>query len=332
MNDKDVTQLVESITWGGDTREVSRKLEFNLANKPTDYHLPKVNITVGDKVTFKDDNKEILFFGIVFDVSQSYSNNTVTYLAYDLMFYISKSEISHIYDNKTAENIVKEVCSELGITVGELASTNIPMYLPVMGKKGYEVIMMAYTYASRKNGKKYIPLMNIDKVTVIEKGTLSGVMLKGDYNLVDQTYKVSLQNLANKILIVNDTGKVIDTIEDKESRSKYGTVQLVYKKEDNTDYKKEANNMIVGIENEGSVSALSDTRAVSGYAILVYEQNSKKYGKFYIESDTHTFVGGKATMELTLAFELMMDEKEIEEIKKSKKSKKNEKSKKSEVK
>ena len=34
------------------------------------------------------------------------------------------------------------------------------------------------------------------------------------------------------------------------------------------------------------------------------------YGKFYIESDTHTFEDGKEMMQLTLAFSNMMDEKE----------------------
>ena len=53
--------------------------------------------------------------------------------------------------------------------------------------------------------------------------------------------------------------------------------------------------------------------AVSGYSIIVQETDTGLYGQFYIESDTHTFSCGKAQMDLTLAFENLMDEKEIEE-------------------
>lgn len=57
----------------------------------------------------------------------------------------------------------------------------------------------------------------------------------------------------------------------------------------------------------------NDFRAVSGYSIIVQETDTGLYGQFYIESDTHTFSCGKAQMDLTLAFENLMDEREIEE-------------------
>ena len=53
---------------------------------------------------------------------------------------------------------------------------------------------------------------------------------------------------------------------------------------------------------------------VSGYALIVQETTTGLFGKFYIESDTHTFTDGKHEMALTLAFSNMMDEKEIETI------------------
>ena len=72
----------------------------------------------------------------------------------------------------------------------------------------------------------------------------------------------------------------------------------------------EAKALLHIMDQSATVTATSDTRAVSGYAIAVQEATTGLYGKFYIESDTHTFEDGKEMMQLTLAFSNMMDEKE----------------------
>ena len=70
---------------------------------------------------------------------------------------------------------------------------------------------------------------------------------------------------------------------------------------------------VLVLEQTGSVTGCpGDSRAVSGYALIVQETTTGLFGKFYIESDTHTFTDGKHEMALTLAFSNMMDEKEIE--------------------
>ena len=177
--------------------------------------------------------------------------------------------------------------------------------------------MMAYTAAARKKGTKYMPLIkNINQVCVIEKGTLSGVILTGDYNLVGATYKATLQNLVNRVLITDNKGNVIKTVEDGESVKKYGLVQKIIKQSEKEDATPEAQKALVTVESSATVSASpSDFRAVSGYSVIVQESDTGLYGKFYIESDSHTFENGKSQMELTLSFENLMDEKELEEAK-----------------
>ena len=107
------------------------------------------------------------------------------------------------------------------------------MKSPCFGKKAYKAIMMAYTVAARKNGTKYIPLIkNINQLCVIEKGTLCGAVMTGDYNLIDTEYKSTLQNLVNRVIITNSKGNQIKVIEDAESIKKYGLVQKVMKQSD----------------------------------------------------------------------------------------------------
>ena len=84
---KQLAEVIEKVTWSGDSKQVARKLVFTVANKDSDRFLPKVNINEGDQVQFLEDGK-LLFSGPVFDIEKSGSGNVVTYTAFDLMFYV----------------------------------------------------------------------------------------------------------------------------------------------------------------------------------------------------------------------------------------------------
>ena len=61
---------------------------------------------------------------------------------------------------------------------------------------GHTIILYG---SRRKNGKKYQLMMTeVNRVSVIEKGQDSGVILTGDSNLSDATYKTTLQNLSTR--------------------------------------------------------------------------------------------------------------------------------------
>ena len=310
---KDLSELIETITWAGDTKQVARTLKFTVAKNKQDKNFPAVIINEGDEVILQDDAGKDIFGGIIFDIDKAAASRVESYLAYDLMFYINNSDINQLFDG-TPETIVPEICRELGIDVGEMAVTGIHVSVPCFGKKAYEAIMMAYTAASKKNGSKYIPLMaNINKVSVVEKGKLCGAVMTGDYNLIEATYKSTLQNLVNRILITDKSNNVVKIVEDTASIQKYGLVQRTLKQNDGEDAAADAQKMLVTTKGSASVSGIpNDFRAVSGYSIIVQETDTGLYGQFYIESDNHTFSAGKAQMDLTLAFENLMDEKEIE--------------------
>ncbi len=312
---KDISELIEQIKWAGDTKQVARTIQFTIAKNKKDKNFPTVVINEGDEIIMQDGNGKPVFGGIIFDIDKGASSKVETYLAYDLMFYINNSDVNKLFDG-TPETIVPEICTELGIECGTMAATGVNISsMPCFGKKAYEAIMMAHTAAARQNGSKYIPLMtNINKVSVLEKGTLCGAVMTGDYNLIEATYKSTLQKLVNRVLITDKNNNVINTVEDAASIQKYGLVQRVLKQNDGEDATTEAKKMLVTIESSATVSGVpNDFRAVSGYSIIVQETDTGLYGQFYIESDTHTFSCGKAQMDLTLAFENLMDEKDIEQ-------------------
>lgn len=302
----DISELIESITWSGDTSQVARTLKVSAVRKEG------FKVKEGERIVLKE-KKKIIFSGIIFDIDRTASSFVEQYLAYDLMFYINNSDINARFKG-TPESITTQVCNLLAIRTGRLAKTGIQVSMPCFGKRAYEAIMAAYTVAARKNGKKYIFRVNEkNELEVIEKGELCGVVLDGEHNLIEATFKTSLQNMVNRVLITDKNNNIVKKIDDSGLIGKYGVIQRVLKQEEKKDMKSEAKNMIKGAEYSATVTGLSsDFRAVSGKSIIIREKETGLNGKFYIESDSHTFSAGKAEMSLTLAFENFMDEKEIE--------------------
>lgn len=302
----DISELVENIVWSGDTSQVARTLKVSAVRKE------EFKVKEGERIVLKEKNK-IVFSGIIFDIDRTASSFIEQYLAYDFMFYINNSDVNARFKG-TAESITTQVCNLLGIRTGRLAKTGIQVSMPCFGKRAYEAIMAAYTVAARKNGKKYIPRVNEkNELEVIEKGELCGVVLDGEHNLIEATFKTSLQNMVNRVLITDKNNNIVKKIDDSGLIGKYGVIQRVLKQEEKKDMTSEAKNMIKGAEYSATATGLSsDFRAVSGQSIIIREKETGLNGKFYIESDSHTFSAGKAEMSLTLAFENLMDEKEIE--------------------
>ena len=165
-------------------------------------------------------------------------------------------------------------------------------------------------------------MTEVNRVSVIEKGQDSGVILTGDSNLSDATYKATLQNLVNKVLITNQKGTVVGIVEDTESQAAYGTIQKVLEQEEGKDAAAEAKNLLHGSDPSATVTGIpDDIRAMAGYALLVQEEETGLIGQFFIESDSHKYSNGESTMSLTLAFQNLMDEVEIDKPSEDKKQK-----------
>ncbi|WP_010500664.1 XkdQ/YqbQ family protein [Paenibacillus elgii] len=229
---KDITSLIIRATWSGDIREVARKLELSIAVSPSDEKLPRVIIDMADMIMMYDDQEQELFQGYVFKKQKSYNGNELSMTAYDGLIYLVKSKLSKTFRNVTPEAITRSVCDQLGVPVGELAATGIPISFVHMGKTGYEAIITAYTEAHKKNGKQYMPRMNKGKLDVIEKGDIVvKVKLSSDRNLTNATYAEDIESMVNQVIITDDKGNRVGVLTRDAWVKNYGLLQEVYQKE-----------------------------------------------------------------------------------------------------
>ncbi len=312
-NTYDITQFVSTINWSGSASQASRQLSISVLYSPVDNNHKDINIRIGDRVKLYYDDNTLLIDAMVYTRERVSQQGTISYSCYDDLNLLIKSTASYNFKNTTPEKIAEMVCNDLKVSYGRLSVTNVHISkLLVEGESIYNIIMKAYTKAYQMNGKRYMSLMVGRKLHVIEKGTIiDGFSLQEDYNITSSNYSESLDGMINKVRIYSESGTQIDEIKNVEWIDKYGIFQAVLQKE-GVNPVVTAKTMLQGISQEASVEALGDIKCISGYGVKIQDSITKLYGKFWIESDNHSWQNGVHTMNLDLAFKNLMDKQVIE--------------------
>ena len=315
-DDQDLSNLLTACTWSGSRLQVARQLTFTYTQDDRDKLCPVIPIDCGYTVYGYDekDLKNPVFVGNVYTVEKDRQRSAVTVMARDHLHILTRSKSTRKFVDALPEDIAGQICAEQGVLPGDFAKTGIPVSFIAVNKTGYQMIMAAYTEASKKDGKKYHPIMNGAKLDVVEKGTLiEDFEADSVKNMTDSRYKKSIEQIINRVLVVDEQGNPVDTIREEEQISKYSMFQDIYKVDPNKDTQTEAKKLLKKPEESGSIIVLGDYRVKAPYSIKV--KDSLFTGKFWIKSDTHTFEDGKHEMNLELEFENLMNEEKADKEK-----------------
>ncbi len=314
ISNQDVSHLLTACTWSGDRTQAARKLQFTFIQDDRDPLIPVVDVDNGMTVYGGDDNGDVVFMGNVYELERDRKNSTVKVVAFDNLFVLNKSKTTRKFKDVLPEDITPQICAEMGILTGDIVKTGEKVSFIANDKTGYQIIMAAYTEASKKNQKKYQCLMNRNRLDVIEKGTLLDFELDSAKNMTESIYKESIENLVNRVMVVDDAGNGGEVIGDDESISKYSMFQAIYRQQKDKDTATEAKALFKKPEREGQITALGDYNVIAGYSVTI--KDTLFTGQFWIKSDVHTFKDGVHEMKLTLEFENIMSEEKAEQEKK----------------
>lgn len=309
---QDITEYVSSMSWGGSRSEVARKLELKVVNAPLDKNIKPLSINLADPVyLFEDDKVTELFRGFITEREASSVTGVVTYVAYDLLFYTLKSNATYNFSGKTAETITQMVCDDMEIPVGNLASTGLSQKLIVQNVSIYEIIMRAYTQAYQQNGVSYRVTAKKGCLNVEEMGNIvCEIELTEDSNITSSNYKETLTNMVNKVRIYDGEGNPAGVVQNDKDIKAYGIFQQVYTKEEGKDPTTTAKSMFKGVEKTFTLDCVNHNGAVTGAGAVIRDSSTGLSGIVWIDSDTHTWNNGVATMSLTVTLKQMMDTKE----------------------
>lgn len=303
----DITNLLTIITWSGDYKSCARKLEFSLISSASDINIPKVDIPLMSVIIFYEDDKE-LFRGFVYEREKS-SDNSISFLCYDYCAKLNDIKVSYNIKNETASSIYNKFLTEYKLNKGYIVQANTKIKKVFLGTTAYDMIMTAYTEEAKKTGKKYMVYSKGDKFCASEKGIVKlKLAFEEGKNILSSSFKESVSNMVNKVLIVDDNGNKVSEVANDEWLKTYGLFQEVYKKQEDKDANAEAKAMLKDIEQTCSLTGFGDTTCITGYGVQVKDSYTGLVGLFYIDSDTHTWEGGKYSIDLELNFKNIMNE------------------------
>jgi hypothetical protein len=309
----DITDAVTQITWSGSVSQAARKATVSVLNAPNDSNIQKLklNLAVGDIIELHLDG-ELLFYGEIQTSEKKGEIGTVTYNVTDLLGHLMRIKHKAKYKKKTAEKITAALCQKYGINTGEIVATKKVLNKVIADDTSlYDTIMLAYTKASRRTFRQYICYMRGKTLFVSEKGTVvSGFTLDEERNIVSSSYEESIENMVNQVRIYNSKGKQVGIVKNASGIKRYGLYQEVYEKEKGVNAKTAAKNMFVGVQKKINISVTEGNKnCIAGNGVVVSDSATGLDGLFWIDSDTHTWEGGRYTMSLELKFKNVMDRK-----------------------
>lgn len=319
----DITNYVISATWSGDISQAARKLEFSIAYNTADKDksFNQLNLSIGGFICAAEveENQKIeIFSGRIFFRKRTTDSFKYEFTCYDDLIYLAKSNIRANIKNVDAKTAIEQTCNTIGMPV----SKNVPDMSTVVNfiaddKSGTEVIKMILGYVRADTGKEYNALCINGELTVVEKGEVIDDYIASNYtNVISSEHSESLEDMINRVIAVNEDGSVGQVYTEADDIELYGPLQKIYKMQppksgETVDNSKAAKALLKRVKEESSLKAIGNIQCISGYCIIVQEEQLK--GKFFIKSDSHSFENHIHTMSLTL--EYMPDEKEEINIK-----------------
>jgi hypothetical protein len=319
----DITPVCKSVELSASVDQPARRCSFSMIYSLSDEKQPRVQIGPGTLISIVEDEHGEIFRGEVVDRTLGSSNQEETFTCYDYMRFIMNSSTSMNIKNMPPENVAAKACEEVNIKQGNIVTTGIPINRLCLDKTYYNIIMQCYSEVSKLNGKQYIPIMKADQLSIIEKGqVISNYTLQSsnkdvyNNNIIDLSYKDSLENMVNRVVMFDVNGNYVDKVENAEAIKNYGVFQISYGVEDDKDTYEVAKNKLYGFNEEISIEAIGDYSCITGYAAKtkIWYLGLLQNATVYINADSHTWEcgTGKYTMKLTVSLTNKMDLQEVD--------------------
>lgn len=302
----DMSELVQSITWSGAKSSMPRSLEVTLVDSDRHGHSrPDINIEAGQQCLFMWNGTD-LFRGVFFMSNQS-ASRSASYKAYDAGIYLAKNMDTFVYKKKTATEIFKSICHTFGLEHTEVDTGYTIPDLTMQNVTAADAIWKALSKTYKAKGTRYYVLAQKGVLKLIARAdNLMQLVLEEGANTIDFTREISLENTYTRVKLYSDANKVLASAKDTGIESKIGIMQ--YAEQGDSDKKaavlqSKANTLLAikkQTEETLEIEVIGDETIHSGVAVYVnlpYLGITKTY---YVDEDTHEFVGLRHTMRLKL--------------------------------
>ena len=303
---RDLTALVQSVTWQGDIRQTARELSAALAvHRDGSVEVPALE--EGAWLTLQGPDAP-LFFGPLVQCTTSSQSMVVNLHALDRGRFLAGNRGWYKFTGATPEAAAALICSDFGIPAGTLAATGVPLTQNFPGASLDKLIRSLYTLAGAQNGKRYVLRFTGEgALEVVEKpstATLEIAQTMGVTNTWDIT------DLCNSVAIYTREGALVRQVEDGPSQALNGRLEHVIKQKDGEDAGAEDRAWLEdnGLEQKLTVEVLEPPLdLLAGAAVRLRDTGSGVSGLFWVDQDTHTWKNGQHYGRFRLNFRNLME-------------------------
>jgi hypothetical protein len=303
-----IEEIVQSVEWSGDTQQAYRRLTVSLMNT-NDGSKRLLNFEVGRELRFYSEAVE-LFRGIIFrrEIAQ---DGSMTLTAYDENVYLTKNTDTRKFTNMTASQIIRKLCTEFDVAVGEITDTKhvIPKLI-LRDMTLWNMFVTALTETKKKTGRRYFIDAKEGRLYLTErKARKATYLLENKTNVHTASYSQSIEELRNQVRVIGgtDDAPIIAAASDDYSAQRYGLMQHLENADSEAtaaEVRQLADQLLRDlnvIEDEASITALGYDDTYAGVSVYVYDEITGIVGSYYVSADTHTYSNGAHIMSLTLS-------------------------------
>ncbi|UKS30149.1 hypothetical protein LOZ80_14900 [Paenibacillus sp. HWE-109] len=304
-----IDPLVTSVNWSGDITQAYRKLDIAIKNT-IDGNSQALTVELGKQLLLLSDNVEI-FRGVIFSHSVN-AGGSMQITAYDEAVYLTKSIDTRKFTNMKASAIVRELCDDFGIDIGDITDTGyvIPK-LVLRDMSLWDMITTALTETRKQTGRRFWVQSANGLLNVIERGEkVVGFILDDSTNILDASYALSIEDMRNQIRVMggDEEKKPIEfTVKDEAVIKKFGIMQHLERADSDltrSQLEQLAKTLLEAksvINDDANVTALGDASVTSGVAVYVREALTNIVGAFYVVTDSHSWEGDTYKMTLGIS-------------------------------
>ena len=309
-----MTDHVGNISWSDSIDTLGVQLDFAI---PKDNSYINFFIDVGEIVALYKGDK-LIFQGIVVDKNIN-GIFEESFTAFDFAFYLNKSKIIKQFNNISAKNAISSICSEQGISIGEIPRLSTNINHIYFENTIAEIIDDILEQCNRETGKIYYKEVLGSNLNIFEKGTK---VINPTYKLAKNVETInvldeiginfsktySIAELKNKVTIVaNDEkgAKILATQKDDKNIKKYGLlhhIESVDEKDLNqaTNIAQNKLEELNKIKETLSLELLGNYTIKAGRVLNINNKDIKISGKYSIISSSHTIENGIHTTNVEL--------------------------------
>lgn len=317
INNKNITQFIETATLSGDTSKFNRTLTLKML-ATEDGRKRAFTIEEGAPIAFRYEDK-VLFVGIVFAQEISHDGN-FSITCYDSNVYLAKSNDSRIFINKKASDIIRTLATDFGVLIGNIADTGyvIP-YLRLSNQTLYDMILKALTITRKQTNRRFFIGNKGGRLTLTEGVTNTRYLFKDGENLISASYSRSIEETKTQVKVIGGPkGKEsVVVVKDADKRKKYGVLQALEEMDEKataSQVKQRAEALLKEqsvVAEQLSVNVLGVPEVDVGTPVYIVNSMTATNGGYYVTSVSHEYSAGLHTMSLELTRTYDLPEIEI---------------------